>query len=130
MAAMAGQVCPALIGVTREIVAMSTPRPRTPPHRLLTRRDVALRLKVSLRHLSRMVSESAFPPPVTLGRRCLRWREADIAAYVAGLTSARVDTSAFADKLRRICPCRRMTPEELKTGCLRMCRLRNSPIAG
>jgi len=50
---------------------------------LLTTREVGQRLSLSRQTLWRMVREHRLPAPIHISPMCLRWREADIAAWVA-----------------------------------------------
>ncbi len=52
---------------------------------LLTRKEVASRFKVSLRHVDRLVTAQTLPKPVRLGKRVKRWREADLMAFIERL---------------------------------------------
>ena len=55
----------------------------TPPV-LLTGAEICLRLKVSPRHLARLVNDEKFPRPLKIGR-CCRWLESDIEQFVERL---------------------------------------------
>ncbi len=64
------------------------PRP-LPAARLLTIREVADRLGVSIRKVYRMVAaEPGFPKPVRVGTRSTRFLEGAIGGYIASLESA------------------------------------------
>jgi excisionase family DNA binding protein len=53
------------------------------PDRLLTIREVAAWLAVSIRTVQRLVAAGAFPQPVRLGReRCVRWFVADVRQHL------------------------------------------------
>jgi prophage regulatory protein len=45
---------------------------------LLTSREVALRLKIGVKTLYRLVRAGVLPQPIRLSRKLLRWREEDI----------------------------------------------------
>ena len=51
------------------------------PIELLTAGGLARRLKISLRHVRTMDSESLLPAPLRLGR-CVRWRGSEIGKWV------------------------------------------------
>jgi excisionase family DNA binding protein len=61
------------------------PSPRGSERDLLTIREVAWRLSISSRSVWRLVATRELPPPVRLGRRVVRWRLADIRAYLDSL---------------------------------------------
>jgi predicted DNA-binding transcriptional regulator AlpA len=50
---------------------------------LLTTREVGQRLCLSRQTLWRMVREERLPAPIHISPMCIRWRETDIAAWVA-----------------------------------------------
>jgi predicted DNA-binding transcriptional regulator AlpA len=50
---------------------------------LITARALSLRLALSRQTLWRMVREARLPAPIHISPMCIRWREADIAAWVA-----------------------------------------------
>ena len=59
----------------------------TPPHQpagqdLLTKREVARLLRVSVRTLERHVALGKFLPPIRFSERCIRWRRKDIDDYL------------------------------------------------
>ncbi len=54
---------------------------------LLTPGDVASRLRVSQRQIYNLVSTNGFPSPMKVGRQN-RWREIDVANYLAQLAEA------------------------------------------
>ncbi len=55
------------------------------PKDLLTAREVAGRLSISVRTLHRMVASGHFPQPVRRSRRWVRWRTLDLQRYVQEL---------------------------------------------
>jgi len=62
--------------------------------RLLTVREVSELLGLSVRSVWRLAAlreagRSAFPPPLRLSPRCVRWRVSDIKAYLQSLVEAR-----------------------------------------
>lgn len=61
---------------------MSADRPVAPRH-LLTARDVAFRLNISLRTVYRWVDAGRLPPPVRYPTRIVRWRAQDLDAFAA-----------------------------------------------
>jgi excisionase family DNA binding protein len=65
---------------------MAQRAPSSTPVGLLTPAEVAVRLRISLRKLWRLVSARELPPPVHVGRRGTRWREADIVRYIESLS--------------------------------------------
>jgi predicted DNA-binding transcriptional regulator AlpA len=56
----------------------------TAAQQLLTKKQVANRLQVSTRQIDRLVARSILPPPLRLGGRTRRWRQADIEAAIGG----------------------------------------------
>lgn len=48
---------------------------------LWTAREVARRLRCTVRHLSNLVKSAGFPRPVRLGRS-IRWRPQDVADFI------------------------------------------------
>ncbi|WP_417338892.1 helix-turn-helix transcriptional regulator [Halomonas kashgarensis] len=52
--------------------------------------ELANRYGIARCTLWRWVREGRFPAPVRLGRRCTRWREADIASYEKSMEMAAV----------------------------------------
>lgn len=55
-----------------------------PDLQLLKAADVARLLRVSVRQVWRLVASGALPEPVKLAARTVRWREADLAAWLEG----------------------------------------------
>jgi excisionase family DNA binding protein len=53
--------------------------------RMITADDVAALLNVSLRQVWRMRAARELPAPVRIGKRAVRWREADIINYLERL---------------------------------------------
>jgi len=53
---------------------------------LLTARQVAEQLSMSVRTLYRMAARGRAPRPVRLGRKLIRWRRRDVERYVRQLT--------------------------------------------
>jgi excisionase family DNA binding protein len=53
-----------------------------PPPRLLTARELATLLQISLRQLWRLRAGKELPAPIRVGRRSVRWRESDVARYL------------------------------------------------
>ncbi len=52
---------------------------------LLTSHQVARRLSLSVRTLWRLVRAGKFPQPIRYNRKLVRWKNADIARYIAEL---------------------------------------------
>ena len=52
---------------------------------LLTARQVAERLSMSVRTLYRMANSGRVPRPIRLGRKLIRWRRRDVERYVRRL---------------------------------------------
>lgn len=50
---------------------------------LLTAKAVCARISFCLAYLYRMVNEGRFPKPVKIGKRAVRWRAADVDAWLA-----------------------------------------------
>ena len=50
---------------------------------LLTPREVAARLRISVRKLRQLLKEGTFPRPVQISMRCVRWRVADVDRFIA-----------------------------------------------
>ena len=70
-------------------------RPYTPPRaqarepaELLTSQQVANRLAISLRTVWRLVRAGKLPQPVRFNRKLVRFKAADIAAYVRDLPTS------------------------------------------
>jgi excisionase family DNA binding protein len=59
---------------------------REEPRELLTPQQVAERLSISTRTLWRMLAREELPPPIRYTRKLVRWKAADIAAYLERLT--------------------------------------------
>jgi excisionase family DNA binding protein len=57
----------------------------TGPKDLLTARELANRLSISLRTLYRMLARGQLPQPIRLGRRHVRWKATDVQRYLDGL---------------------------------------------
>lgn len=55
---------------------------------LLTTDQVAAKLAISVRTLWRLVRARQVPQPVRFNRHFVRWKNADVEAYVASLTAA------------------------------------------
>lgn len=54
-------------------------------HDLLSARQVAKRLSISVRTLHRLVARGSFPQPIRYSRKLVRWKTADLERFVAGL---------------------------------------------
>jgi excisionase family DNA binding protein len=65
-----------------------------PTKDLLTAREVADRLSVSVRTLWRMAARGDLPPPIRYNRKLVRWKAADIDRYVAALSPRRIPRGA------------------------------------
>jgi prophage regulatory protein len=59
--------------------------PYAGPKDLLTAREVAARLSISIRTVYRMLDRGQFPRPIRLGRRGVRWKTTDVQRYLEGL---------------------------------------------
>ena len=72
-------------GKTGRVQAKSGRGPEATPERcqLLTVRDVAAMLAVSVRTVWRLSATGALPRPLRLGTKTLRWRLSDVRAYLA-----------------------------------------------
>jgi excisionase family DNA binding protein len=64
--------------------ALSAPR-RSATDELLTSREVARRLAISVRTLFRLVRAGKFPEPVRYNRRLVRWKSEVVALYIQQL---------------------------------------------
>jgi excisionase family DNA binding protein len=64
------------------------------PKDLLTSRDVAARLSISVRTLYRMMARGQFPRPIRLSRKWVRWRRSDVEGYVQALTPGQLPPRA------------------------------------
>jgi predicted DNA-binding transcriptional regulator AlpA len=64
-------------------------------NRMLTIDDLCEIFQVTPVTIARWVKQGALPPPVRIGRRIVRWREHDLAAFVAAMPQA---TPAEAQK--------------------------------
>lgn len=56
------------------------------PDRLIRMRDVTYLVGMSKATIYRKLKIGEFPRPVAMGGQAVRWRESDIAAYIASLT--------------------------------------------
>ncbi len=54
---------------------------------LLTSRQVASRLSVSVRTLWRLVAAGKFPQPIRYNRKLVRWKDADVCRYIQNLST-------------------------------------------
>lgn len=54
---------------------------------LLTTQDLIPLLRLSRTSIYRMTRQGRFPPPCALGNGQIRWREADVRAWMTGLPS-------------------------------------------
>jgi excisionase family DNA binding protein len=52
---------------------------------LLTGRDVADRLSISIRTLQRMVARGQFPRPIRFSRKWVRWKRSEVDSYLHAL---------------------------------------------
>jgi excisionase family DNA binding protein len=73
--------------------------PPGPGKDLLTARDVADRLSISVRTVWRMTARGVLPQPVRYNRKLVRWKAADIDRYVASLAPARLPGPPAPDKM-------------------------------
>jgi excisionase family DNA binding protein len=65
---------------------MNSSAPAAPsPSQLLTVRDVAALLRIHPRSVWRMSASGQLPAPLALGAKTIRWRAADIEAYLTTL---------------------------------------------
>lgn len=62
--------------------------------RLIDVNNLAKRLDLSTRTLYRMLQRGHLPQPVRMGSRTVRWRLADVLAYVEGLEARQPGVSA------------------------------------
>ncbi len=78
-----GAVLAKLLTSDASIPALPASAPSTPAAEpvMLTRRQVALRLAVSVATLDRMVDRGAFPKPKMVGAHSPRWSEAVVTAW-------------------------------------------------
>ncbi|MCE2580053.1 AlpA family phage regulatory protein [Komagataeibacter sp. FNDCR1] len=49
---------------------------------LLTAKEVASRLRVTIRTLYRRIEDSGFPLPIRLGPNCVRWNETEVQQWI------------------------------------------------
>jgi len=70
--------------VNPSTTALSAPR-RPTTDELLTSREVARRLAISVRTLFRLVRAGKFPEPVRYNRRLVRWKSEVVAMYIQQL---------------------------------------------
>lgn len=54
--------------------------------RLLRLREVLDRASLSKATVYRKIASGEFPKPVSVGRQSVRWRESDVAGWIAALT--------------------------------------------
>lgn len=59
------------------------------PVLLLKARDVARRLGISVKHLTRLIDREQFPPPLRLGR-CCRWPQRIIDDWIRAASRGEV----------------------------------------
>jgi predicted DNA-binding transcriptional regulator AlpA len=72
---------------------MSDPRQEPVTRDLLTKKEVARKVGLSVRTIERYVALNKFPPPVRFSRSCVRWRRRDIDDYLERLPVARKGAS-------------------------------------
>jgi predicted DNA-binding transcriptional regulator AlpA len=65
---------------------MTTTKIETAAPDLLTSKQVAGRLAMSVRTLWRLVAAGRFPPPVRYNRKLVRWKSADVTRYIDTLS--------------------------------------------
>lgn len=53
---------------------------------LLTTHDIVALVRLSRTSIYRMTRQGRFPPPCSIGKGHIRWREADIRAWMEGLS--------------------------------------------
>jgi prophage regulatory protein len=63
--------------------------PAAPPTKLLSMKEVRALTGVSVDTIYRWGREGKFPRHIAIGERCSRWREDEIAAWIAGRSSER-----------------------------------------
>lgn len=75
------------IPVSRRPVVSPNALPGAPPGagELLTSREVARRLSISVRTLFRLVRAGKFPEPVRYNRRLVRWKSEAVTLYIQHL---------------------------------------------
>jgi predicted DNA-binding transcriptional regulator AlpA len=56
---------------------------------LLTKKQVAKKLAISVSHLNRWRDRGTFPVPISVGERAIRWRAVDIDEFVKSLADAK-----------------------------------------
>jgi predicted DNA-binding transcriptional regulator AlpA len=61
---------------------MGEPRHEAVSPELLTKKEVARRVKVSIRTIARYVALNKFPQPIRFSQSCVRWRRKDIDDYL------------------------------------------------
>lgn len=71
-------------GGRQDRVSVGHAAPAVEPPLLLTRRDLARELRLSLRELDRMRARGELPEPIRLGRSP-RWRRSDVLDFLAGV---------------------------------------------
>ena len=64
---------------------------------LLTRREVEARLGITKTTIYRLMRCEAFPTPIQVGPRAVRWPEAEIEAWIASLPRSRGAGGTKAD---------------------------------
>lgn len=58
---------------------------QVPLSRLMTTRDLIALTRLSRTSIYRMTRQGRFPPPCSMGNGHIRWREADVRAWMEGL---------------------------------------------
>jgi predicted DNA-binding transcriptional regulator AlpA len=61
---------------------MADPRRETVGPDLLTKKEVARKVQLSIRTIARYVALGQFPQPIRFSQSCVRWRRKDIDEYL------------------------------------------------
>ena len=60
----------------------------------VTPKDLAFRLRVSIREIWRMIERGHLPQPIRFGRKIIRWRDADVLAHLERLQAGQTEPVA------------------------------------
>ena len=94
-------------------MSMNRTVPAAPPTKLLRMQEVRALTGVSVDTIYRWGREGKFPRHIEIGERCSRWREDEIAAWIAARSSERprcareaAEPLAMVDGSQYVCPAR------------------------
>ena len=61
--------------------------PKESPEQLLTIKEVMAKIRLSRSTIDRLRREGAFPEPIYIRLRCMRWLESDVDDWIVGRKS-------------------------------------------